>query len=189
MHEQLTLVPKVLVECIAKLESQPAHMQLVGLYRASGNHATIQKLRFKIDANNYRALHDQTDGHNIAGIVKLFFRELKEPLISLKYIETALGDREQFMAKTEREQIADICRLYTLLPTINRSTLKYFIEHVSRVDRMPQNEMTARSLSMVCGACICYETVKSSSGGGRESFAVPNRCVELMIVHNREVFK
>lgn len=189
MHEQLTLVPKVLVECVAKLESKPAYMQLVGLYRASGNHATIQKLRFKIDANNYKCLQDQTDGHNITGIVKLFFRELKAPLITLKYIETAIGDREEFMAKTEKAQIVDMCRLYTLLPSINRSTLKYFIEHISRVERIPANEMTARSLSMVCGACICYETVQTMSGGSRDSFVVPNRCVELMILYHREVFK
>lgn len=216
MDESQTLVPKVLVECITKLESDPAHMRLVGLYRASGNHATIQKLRFKIDANNYRALLEQTDANNITGIVKLFFRELKAPLVSMQCIGTVISDATVFFGKDDddwpkrrggvllmrklatviyftakpvREQIADIARLYTLLPSINRATLKYFIEHVAHVERIPENEMNVRSLAMVCGACICYESVQSvHHGRNPDAFVLANKCVELMILHHREVF-
>lgn len=48
MHETQQNVPKVLVECITKLESRSIYMQQLGLYRASGNHATIQNIRFKV---------------------------------------------------------------------------------------------------------------------------------------------
>lgn len=48
MHESHTNVPKVLVECIKKLESDPSNMQQLGLYRASGSHAVIQKIRYKV---------------------------------------------------------------------------------------------------------------------------------------------
>lgn len=51
----------------------------------------------QIDANNYKSLQEQTDPHNITGIVKLFFRELKAPLVSLSQIETAIPDSQFFL--------------------------------------------------------------------------------------------
>lgn len=53
MHETITHVPKVIVECVKLLESKPTYMQFLGLYRASGNHADIQKLRFKVGPYEY----------------------------------------------------------------------------------------------------------------------------------------
>lgn len=97
MHETYTMVPKVLVECVKLLESRPMYMHHLGLYRASGNHADIQKLRFQIDANNYKTLYNQTDPHNITGIVKLFFRELKLPIVSLRQIDAVIPDDQFFI--------------------------------------------------------------------------------------------
>lgn len=47
-HEIQRHLPKVLVECITLLERNDEHMKTCGLYRVSGNHTTIQKLRFKV---------------------------------------------------------------------------------------------------------------------------------------------
>lgn len=58
------------------------------LFRASGNLATIQKIRFHIDKNNLKILSEyKNDIDVITGCVKLFFRELKEPLIPHKIYE------------------------------------------------------------------------------------------------------
>lgn len=57
MHETHVKVPKVVVECIQKLESKPIYMQQLGLYRASGNHATIQRIRFKVFKFTYLFLY------------------------------------------------------------------------------------------------------------------------------------
>lgn len=134
MDKTQMLVPKVLVECITMLESNAANLQLPGLYRVSGNHATIQKMRFKIDANNYKLLHDQKDAHNITGIVKLFFRELKAPLISTSYIETAIGDADTF--------IGECLRLATVV--CNQSILNEFVS---------EQQAANNSRSSTCVGC------------------------------------
>lgn len=80
------------------LESDQEHMQTNGLYRVSGNHTVIQKLRFKIDANNYKMLHEQKDPHNLTGVVKLFFRELKAPMITLRQLDEAITEPDEFLS-------------------------------------------------------------------------------------------
>ncbi|KAJ6635837.1 WW domain-containing protein tag-325 [Pseudolycoriella hygida] len=94
MHEVHIDVPKVLVESIRVLESNPLYMKSLGLYRISGSHTVIQKLRFKINSNNYKLLWEQTDPNNITGLIKLFFRELQHPLISLDQIKDAIPKEE-----------------------------------------------------------------------------------------------
>lgn len=48
MHEVHFEVPKVIVESVKVLESNQLYMKSLGLYRISGSHAVIQKLRFKV---------------------------------------------------------------------------------------------------------------------------------------------
>lgn len=51
-----------------------------GLYRINGNQAQIQKLRFAVDSSDDYNLSSY-DVHVLTGALKLFFRELKEPLV------------------------------------------------------------------------------------------------------------
>lgn len=55
---------------------------------------------FQIDANNYRLLYEQKDPHNLTGVVKLFFRELKTPMISLKQLDEAIPDADEFLGNS-----------------------------------------------------------------------------------------
>lgn len=48
MHDVHFDVPKVLVESVKVLESNPSYMKSLGLYRISGSHTVIQKLRYKV---------------------------------------------------------------------------------------------------------------------------------------------
>lgn len=115
MHDIHFDVPKVLVESVKFLESHPMYMKSLGLYRISGSHTVIQKLRYKvnrevtsknnlpthsidnflqINANNYKLLWEQTDPNNVTGLIKLFFRELRNPLISLEQIKDTIPKEE-----------------------------------------------------------------------------------------------
>lgn len=64
-HEVYGHLPKVLVECIGLLERNSDYMQTSGLYRVSGNHTIIQRLRFKV---NFRF-----NNHNRIFIVSINF--------------------------------------------------------------------------------------------------------------------
>lgn len=71
-----------------------------GLYRISGNLATIQKLRYKVDHDERLDLDDGRweDVHVITGALKLFFRELPEPLFPFSHFHqfiAAISERRR----------------------------------------------------------------------------------------------
>lgn len=80
-------VPQFVQSCIAIVE-MPENIGSVGIYRTSGNLATVQKIRLEIDKNNYKILDTYAkDCDVITGSHKMFYRELSEPLITQKDFE------------------------------------------------------------------------------------------------------
>ncbi|XP_013913713.1 PREDICTED: rho GTPase-activating protein 27 isoform X3 [Thamnophis sirtalis] len=80
-------VPNFVSQCITTVEKRG--LDIDGLYRISGNLATIQNLRFKVDHDEHLDLDSGRwdDVHVITGALKLFFRELPEPLFPFSYFD------------------------------------------------------------------------------------------------------
>ncbi|CAL8310489.1 unnamed protein product, partial [Arctogadus glacialis] len=79
-HRENCTVPKFLDKCIRAVERRG--LDVDGIYRVSGNLAVIQRLRHKADHEDGLDLDDgQWDEvHVVTGALKLFLRELPEPL-------------------------------------------------------------------------------------------------------------
>lgn len=83
-------VPVFVSKSIALIELEK-NITSQGVYRASGNLATIQKVRFEIDRYNYNILDEYSDEVDVlTGALKLFFRELSEPLVDHETYEEFL---------------------------------------------------------------------------------------------------
>lgn len=83
-------VPKFILKTI-KLIERLENITSLGIYRTSGNLATIQKIRFEVDKGSLDILDDYSkDVDVLTGSLKLFFRELKEPLISCEACDQLL---------------------------------------------------------------------------------------------------
>ncbi|XP_047291502.1 rho GTPase-activating protein 27 isoform X3 [Homo sapiens] len=95
-------VPRFVQQCIRAVEARG--LDIDGLYRISGNLATIQKLRYKVDHDERLDLDDGRweDVHVITGALKLFFRELPEPLFPFSHFR-------QFIAAIS-EHLGQSCR-------------------------------------------------------------------------------
>nr|DBA27431.1 TPA: hypothetical protein GDO54_007926 [Pyxicephalus adspersus] len=78
-------VPQFVSKSIQAVERRG--LDIDGLYRVSGNLAVIQKLRHKVDQDENFSLEDGKweDVHVITGALKLFFRELPEPLFPFSH--------------------------------------------------------------------------------------------------------
>ena len=74
-------VPLFVKKCIAIIESRVEYLSTDGVYRQSGNLSVVQRLRLQVDHGNTTVLEAVDDVHVLTGALKLFFRELKEPLI------------------------------------------------------------------------------------------------------------
>jgi hypothetical protein len=80
-----TLVPIFVTNCIKEVESRG--LDIDGVYRISANLSQVQKLRHLVDQSAGRCNLAEWDVHVITGAMKLFFRELKDPVIDSHLLE------------------------------------------------------------------------------------------------------
>ncbi|XP_044260977.1 uncharacterized protein LOC123008963 isoform X2 [Tribolium madens] len=156
-------VPEVITR-IVKLIEEPENITSVGLYRASANLAVVQNIRFEINCGRWEILEKhRMDVDVLAGTLKLFFRELKQPLISCEVYEEL---REAITnGKNEIRTIVDN------LPAPSRATLLYIIKHLLKVcERKEDNKMDFYNLSICWGPTLitlpssCSDLVSQTTG-------------------------
>ena len=82
MHEGL---PVVVARALDYLERNA--LQLEGIFRISGNQQEIQDAKEKFDQGLDVKMSSMSSPHAVAGLMKLYFRELPEPLLSFQYYE------------------------------------------------------------------------------------------------------
>ncbi|MEQ2272985.1 Rho GTPase-activating protein 15 [Xenotaenia resolanae] len=80
-EREKSTVPRFVRLCTEAVEKRG--LDADGIYRVSGNLAVIQKLRFLVDHEEKLNLDESEweDIHVVTGALKLFFRELPEPLV------------------------------------------------------------------------------------------------------------
>lgn len=83
------VVPTVLTCCAEFIEK---HGLVDGIYRLSGVTSNIQKLRNAFDEDRVPALHSDEsilqDIHSVASLLKMYFRELPNPLCTYQLYST-----------------------------------------------------------------------------------------------------
>ncbi|XP_075578834.1 LOW QUALITY PROTEIN: rho GTPase-activating protein 27 [Pelecanus crispus] len=145
-------VPRFVLQCIQTVERRG--LDIDGLYRVSGNLATIQKLRYKVEHDEHLDLDDGRweDIHVVTGALKLFFRELPEPLVPF-------GHFEQFIAAIKMQDPARrgwcVRDLVFSLPPAHHDTMKVLFRHLCRViEYKEENRMSVQSIAIVFGPTL-----------------------------------
>ncbi|CAD7679505.1 unnamed protein product [Nyctereutes procyonoides] len=161
-------------------------LDIDGLYRISGNLATIQKLRYKVDHDERLDLDDGRweDVHVITGALKLFFRELPEPLFPFSHFR-------QFIAAIKLQDQAQRSRcvrdLVRSLPAPNHDTLRLLFQHLCRVvDHGNQNRMSVQSVAIVFGPTLLRPETEETSMPMTMVFQ--NQVVELILQRCSDIF-
>lgn len=161
-------------------------LEIDGLYRISGNLATIQKLRYKVDHDERLDLDDGRweDVHVITGALKLFFRELPEPLFPFCYFR-------QFITAIKLQDQAQRSRcvrdLVLSLPAPNHDTLRLLIQHLCRViEHGEQNRMSVQSVAIVFGPTLLRPETEETSMPMTMVFQ--NQVVELILQQCADIF-
>nr|XP_022305633.1 rho GTPase-activating protein 15-like [Crassostrea virginica] len=167
-----------------------------GIYRISGNLAQIQKLRCQVDQDAELNLNSEThkdhynlddecwDIHVLTGSLKLFFRELKEPLFTFN-----LFDR--FIPALSREKNADrlkaVRELINTLPKYNYETLKHLLAHLCKVvDQSKENRMQVHNVAIVFGPTLIWpETVTPNLAA---NMIYQSRIVEYCLLEFKNIF-
>jgi hypothetical protein len=92
-------------------------------------------------------LSQEQDINVATGLLKLYFRELKGPLLTYEYYESYL-DAARISDYDER--MFAIKSLLHVLPLVNYNTLEYLMRHLNRVAaHSEENKMEASNLSLI----------------------------------------
>ncbi|XP_039300722.1 WW domain-containing protein tag-325 isoform X5 [Nilaparvata lugens] len=145
-------VPYFVRHCIECIEKTEENMKTDGLYRASGNLSQVQKIRLQVDQHNWAVLDQEEDVHVLTGALKLYFRELKTPLIPTQYFNKAIKASTNHVRSAKISSFKDILKN---LPSTNFDTLKFLLEHLRRVTNYQEfNRMHIPNLAIVFGPTL-----------------------------------
>ncbi|XP_058140360.1 rho GTPase-activating protein 27 isoform X2 [Dasypus novemcinctus] len=177
-------VPRFVQQCIRAVEARG--LDIDGLYRISGNLATIQKLRYKVDHDERLDLDDGRweDVHVITGALKLFFRELPEPLFPFSHFRPFLA---AIKLQDQAERSHCVQRLVGSLPAPNHDTMRLLFQHLCRViEHGEQNRMSVQSVAIVFGPTLLRPETEEASMPMTMVFQ--NQVVELILQQCSDIF-
>ncbi|NXE91414.1 RHG15 protein, partial [Menura novaehollandiae] len=182
-HEKST-VPQFVKLCIKAVERRG--LDVDGIYRVSGNLATIQKLRFVVNQEEKLNLDDSQweDIHVVTGALKMFFRELPEPLFPYCFFEQFV---EAIKIQDNATRIKSIRSLVKKLPRPNYDTMKILFEHLQKIAAKESvNLMSTQSLGIVFGPTLLRP--EKETGNMAVHMLYQNQIVELMLSEYSKIF-
>uniref|UniRef100_A0A671YJV4 ABR activator of RhoGEF and GTPase n=1 Tax=Sparus aurata TaxID=8175 RepID=A0A671YJV4_SPAAU len=156
-------VPYIVRQCIEEVEKRG--IDEVGIYRISGVATDIQALKTAFDTNTKDILMmlSDMDINAIAGTLKLYFRELPEPLLTDR-LYPAFMEGIALSDPAAKEN----CMMHLLrsLPDPNLMTFLTLLEHLKRVaEKEPINKMSLHNLATVFGPTLLRPSESETTKG------------------------
>ncbi|NWZ28690.1 RHG15 protein, partial [Asarcornis scutulata] len=120
-----------------------------------------------------------SDIHVVTGALKLFFRELPEPLVPYELFNPFI---EAIKLPDPQEQVQRVAELVQSLPPPNYATLRYLVAHLCRVmERADVNLMTRQNIGIVFGPTLLRP--EREPGSLAVGMSQQNQAVELLLAH------
>ncbi|KAL1227511.1 Rho GTPase-activating protein [Trichinella pseudospiralis] len=153
-------LPKCIYDAMKYIETNA--LDAVGIFRKSGVRSRIQKLKSLCDDPSAEPVDfDQYQAWDIADLIKLYFRELPDQLLTTSLSETFIYIS---LYVPESMKMDAIRKALLLLPDENREvlhTLLHFLHKISQVSAV--NQMDAQNLAICLAPSLFY--IRSMSTG------------------------
>uniref|UniRef100_A0A0B8RXH3 Rho GTPase-activating protein 29 n=1 Tax=Philothamnus irregularis TaxID=1899461 RepID=A0A0B8RXH3_9SAUR len=203
-------IPFIIRKCTSEIESRA--LSVKGIYRVNGAKSRVEKLCQSFENGKDLVELSELHAHDISNVLKLFLRQLPEPLILSRFYNEFIGlakesqningelDMKQMRPKSNKQQsvcielnriILKIKDLLRLLPTANYNTLKFLLAHLCRVsEQSDENKMSARNLGIIFGPTLIRprETDATLSLSSLVDYPYQARMIELLITHYEKIF-
>ncbi|XP_071347147.1 rho GTPase-activating protein 12-like isoform X6 [Trachinotus anak] len=183
-HRENSTVPDFVKMCIDHVENNGLCVD--GLYRVSGNLAVIQKLRFAVNHDEKVNLADGKweDIHVTTGALKMYFRELPEPLFTYTLFHDFVSAIKTPDYKQRVHSIKDLVRQ---LPKPNHDTMQLLFKHLRKViDHGEENRMTTQSVAIVFGPTLLRP--ETETWNMAVHMVYQNQIVELILLEYENIF-
>uniref|UniRef100_A0A673LMX2 Rho GTPase-activating protein 29 n=1 Tax=Sinocyclocheilus rhinocerous TaxID=307959 RepID=A0A673LMX2_9TELE len=201
-------IPFIIKKCTSEIESRALNIK--GIYRVNGAKSRVEKLCQAFE--NGKDLVELSDlhPHDISNVLKLYLRQLPEPLILYRYYNDIIGlaKETQHMGETDStkekspgEQLClsiDLKRvlfkirdLLRQLPAAHYKTLQFLITHLHRVsEQAEENKMTSSNLGIIFGPTLIKPRQLEAEVSLSSLVDYPHqaRMVDLLIRHHQMIF-
>lgn len=173
-----SIIPPIVKQCVDYLDT-PDALETEGLFRRSANVLKIKE--YKEQANKGERVPIR-DAHEAAVLLKTFFRELKEPLLTFDlYDEVVKSGWNNDDYKREASIL-----VMERLPENNYKLLKYIIHFLTRVmERVEFNRMTSQNLSIVFGPNLLWSESTTMS---LNDLSPINMFTQFLLTHYEAIF-
>lgn len=180
--------------------------ETIGLFRKCGQKGRIRKLKEAIEAGQELAAFDSAQSHDVADLLKTYFRELPEPLLTVKLSETLLAIQLYVPAALRLEAVQ---QALLLLPDENREVLQSLLVFLYDVAaHAAANQMSPDNLAVCLAPSLFHlsprlaalsPTRRHKTIASAAATALPNEreirensaaqaCLSLMISHAPTLF-
>uniref|UniRef100_A0A1A8NKP4 Rho GTPase activating protein 12a n=1 Tax=Nothobranchius rachovii TaxID=451742 RepID=A0A1A8NKP4_9TELE len=183
-QQENTTVPLFVKMCIDHVEN--SNLSMDGLYRVNGNLAIIQKLRFAVNHDEKVNLADAKweDIHVTTGALKMFFRELPEPLFTYPLFNDFVS---AIKIPDYKQRLQSIRELVRQLPKPNHDTLQALFKHLKKViEHGEENRMTTQSVAIVFGPTLLRPETETLNVAF--NMVYQNQIVEFILLEYENIF-
>ncbi|XP_018115106.1 rho GTPase activating protein 29 S homeolog isoform X2 [Xenopus laevis] len=202
-------IPFIIKKCTTEIESRA--LTIKGIYRVNGAKSRVEKLCQAFE--NGKDLVELSDlyAHDISNVLKLYLRQLPEPLIVFRLYSELIGLAKESQRSSEERGdsstsptlkrlpsgvelnrvILKIRDLLKQLPESNYNTLHYLIGHLHRVtEDVEENKMSASNLGIIFGPTLIRprQTDATISLSSLVDYPYQARIVELLITYYDRIF-
>ncbi|KFV58931.1 Rho GTPase-activating protein 29, partial [Tyto alba] len=203
-------IPFIIKKCTSEIESRALNVK--GIYRVNGAKSRVEKLCQAFENGKDLVELSELYAHDISNVLKLYLRQLPEPLILFRLYNEFIGlakesqnvneesDTKQASPKSKKRQsicielnriIIKIKDLLKQLPVPNYNTLQYLIGHLHRVtEQSDENKMSASNLGIIFGPTLIRprQTDATVSLSSLVDYPYQARVVELLITYYEKIF-
>ncbi|KAK7873049.1 hypothetical protein R5R35_000338 [Gryllus longicercus] len=171
-------VPVVVDRLITTIEMYGLYTE--GIYRKSGVNSKIRELKTRIEEENTDDVNfENYQVHVLAAVLKSFFREMPEPLLTFDSYEDFLRAANLSDAQ---DRISTLFAILKKLPKPNFDLMERLIFHLARVALHEEaNRMNASALAIVFAPCILRTNKILPAQDSLQDIGRQTQCIETII--------
>lgn len=172
-------VPALVDKLIQDIEKRGLYTE--GLYRKSPSNVAVKKLKNDVCTLGIDSVNlEELTVHVVAGLLKLFFRELSVPVITADFYTDFMRTAE---LSDEKVRLQALCTLVQKLPQASRCTLERLVFHLARITQhQEENRMNANALAIIWAQCVIETPPGMSALESMRDVDKQAKCLETLIL-------